>query len=142
MLCADAALSLIAARLLTYMCLDVTLTTVLLLHRAHRRSRRRNSGAPCRATLTTGPRVTVAPGGDGGPPRREGAQQRLSGKVPVLSHHMRFTILLKAIAGIAAPLLQAPKPSKALEKTGEHIFSSPEPCSYPKLASSVYSSSK
>ncbi|CAL8462786.1 g2319 [Coccomyxa elongata] len=49
------------------------------LLRRHERSRRRHCMAPCSATLTTGPRVTVAPG-DGPPPRREGGQQRLTGK--------------------------------------------------------------
>lgn len=40
--------------------------------------------APCRATLTTGPRITVAPGDGGGAPRREAArkqQRKLTGKV-------------------------------------------------------------
>ena len=40
--------------------------------------------APCRATLTTGPRITVAPGDGGDAPRREAArkqQRQLTGKV-------------------------------------------------------------
>ena len=47
--------------------------------RSHRR--RRPFSAPCSATLTTGPRITVAPG-EGEPSSRRGPKQRqMSGKV-------------------------------------------------------------